>query len=193
MGAYWRMVGFSFDSDTAFPAAIILVIVGITIALARWGKASVNGSSRAPEVYGYTVCLIAIITALISISGLLDAGFQITDPLANDSNTNWSEFGEGHSLRSLDAFKATTTSKTSAGQYVFRHRVFGSNGVGVITDTLSEADVRSRYETLRADKVAAERFKAIKGLVTNGIMFAIALALFVWHWRWMRRPGGEKP
>ena len=44
------------------------------------------------------------------------------------------------------------------------------------------------HQTLRADRLSEQRFKAIKGFVTNTIMFVIALALFGWHWRWLRRP-----
>jgi hypothetical protein len=177
------MIGFESAvpfSAITFPAAVILVIVGVTVALARWGRASVNGTSRAPEVYGYTVCLIAVITALISLSGLLDAGFTIADPLDGETSGAWSEFGQAQSLRSLEGFRASAT-KTSTGAYIFRHQVFGSNGLTAIADTLSDAEVRARYETLRADRLAEQRFKAIKGLATNAIMLVIALALFRWH------------
>jgi hypothetical protein len=66
--------------------------------------------------------------------------------------------------------------------------VFGTSGVTAIADTLSDSQVQSRYETLRADRLSEQRFKAIKGLITNAIMLVIALALFGWHWRWLRRP-----
>ena len=184
------MTGFSFDKSwplLAFPLAVIVVIVGVTTALARWGRASMNGSTRAPEVYGYTVCLIAVIVALTSVSGLLDAAFTIADPLGGDGGGARSEMGQSLSLRSLDAFRASAT-KTSTGAYVFRHQVFGMNGVTAIADTLSDAQVQARYETLRADRLSEQRFKAIKGFVTNTIMLVLALALFGWHWRWLRRP-----
>jgi hypothetical protein len=45
-----------------------------------------------------------------------------------------------------------------------------------------------RYQTLRDDRLSEQRFKAIKGFVTNTIMLVLALALFGWHWRWLRRP-----
>ncbi len=146
-----------------------------------------NGSTRAPDVYGYTVCLIAVIVALISVSGLLDAAFTIAAPLGGDSNGAWSEMGQSRSLRSLDAFRASAT-KTSTGAYVFRHQVFGTNGVVAIADTLSDAEVRVRYQTLRDDRLSEQRFKAVKGFVTNTVMLVFALALFGWHWRWLRRP-----
>lgn len=183
------MTAFTYDASwslIAFPLAVIVVIVGVILSLARWGRASMNGSTRAPEVYGYAVCLIAIIVALISVSGLLDAGFTIADPLGGDTTSPWSEMGQARSLRSLDAFRASAT-KTSTGAYVFRHQVFGTNGVTAIADTLSDAEVQARYQTLRADRLSEQRFKAIKGLVTNTIMLVFALALFGWHWRWLKR------
>lgn len=184
------MIGFSYNESwplIAFPLAVIVVIVGVTMSLARWGRISMNGSTRAPDVYGYTVCLIAVIVALISVSGLLDAAFTIAAPLGGDSNGAWSEMGQSRSLRSLDAFRASAT-KTSTGAYVFRHQVFGTNGVVAIADTLSDAEVRVRYQTLRDDRLSEQRFKAVKGFVTNTVMLVFALALFGWHWRWLRRP-----
>jgi hypothetical protein len=118
---------------------------------------------------------------------LLDAAFTIADPLGGDSSSAWNESGQSLSLRSLDAFRASAT-KTSTGAYIFRHQVFGANGVTAIADTLTDAQVQARYETLRADRLSEQRFKAIKGFVTNTIMLVIALALFAWHWRWLRRP-----
>ena len=183
-------MGFSYDESRpllAFPLAVIVVIVGVTMSLAQWGRASMNGSTRAAEVCGYTVCLIAVIVALMSVSNLLDAAFTIADPLRGDSSRAWNEMGQAQSLRSLDAFRASAT-KTSTGAYVFRHQVFGMNGVTAIADTLSDAQVQARYETLRADRLSEQRFKAIKGFVTNTIMLVLTLALFGWHWRWLRRP-----
>jgi hypothetical protein len=184
------MTGYSFDEYwplTAFPLAVIVVIVGVTVSLARWGRASMNGSTRAPEVYGYTVCLIAVVVALISVSGLLDAAFTVADPLDGDSSGAFREMSQAISLRSLDAFRTSAT-KTSTGAYIFRHQVYGGNGVTAIADTLTDAQVQARYETLRADRLSVQRFKAIKGFVTNTIMLVFALALFAWHWRWLRRP-----
>jgi len=146
-----------------------------------------NGSTRVPEVYGYTVCLIAVVVALISVSGLLDAAFTIADPLDGDSSGAFREMSQAISLRSLDAFRTSAT-KTSTGAYIFRHQVYGGNGVTAIADTLTDAQVQARYETLRADRLSVQRFKAIKGFVTNTIMLVFALALFAWHWRWLRRP-----
>lgn len=189
------MIGFSYDESwplIAFPLAVIVVIVGVTMALARWGRTSMNGSTRAPEVYGYTVCLIAVIVALISVSGLLDATFAIANPLGGDTSASWNTEDDVRSLRSLDAYRASAT-KTSTGAYVFRHRVFGANGMTAIADTLSDAEVRARYETLSADRLSEQRFKAIKGFVTNALMLVFAVALFAWHWRWLRRPQTASP
>ena len=33
-----------------------------------------------PQAYGYLVCLIAVITMLITLNGLIDAGFRRTSP-----------------------------------------------------------------------------------------------------------------
>jgi hypothetical protein len=56
-------------------------------------------SGRAWQWYGYAVCLTAVITGLICISGLIDDTFDLANPLAG-------ERAEG-SLTSFEAYQAT--------------------------------------------------------------------------------------
>ncbi len=119
-------------------------------------------TSRARQWYGYTVCLIAVITGLISVAGSLNNAFDLSNPLAG-------ERGSDVSLASFEAYKATRGRFSPA-----------------TPDTTSETTLRARYEALRADRIAHRRFQAWKGLVTQIILLVIAVALFVTHWRWLR-------
>ena len=124
-------------------------------------------AGRVRQLYGYTVCLIAVITGLISIAGLLNNAFDLSKPLAADR-------GFEVSLTSFEAYKATRDRRLSTADRS-------------AADTTSEATLRARYETLRADRIAQRRFEAWKGLVTKLILLVVAVALFVTHWRWLQR------
>jgi len=59
-------------------------------------------------------------------------------------------------------------------------------------DTASEATLRARYEALAKDRVAATRYRTSKSITMGVIFLAIALVLFVTHWRWVRGLNGAQ-
>ncbi|MGH7608135.1 MAG: hypothetical protein ACREME_12440 [Gemmatimonadales bacterium] len=117
------------------------------------------------------MCLTAVITGLICISGTIDNAFDLANPLAG-------ERAEG-SLSSFEAYRAT------------RERRAPATDERQAVDTLSEEMLRVRYEALRADRLAQRTFRAKKGLVTSLILLAVAAVLFTTHWRWLRRAPAE--
>ena len=124
-------------------------------------------SGRAWQWYGYAVCLTAVITGLICISGVINNAFDLANPLAG-------ERADGV-LTSFDAYKATRDSRAPSSDQ--RERA----------DTLTEEALRGRYEALRADRLAQRTFRAKKQLVTSLVLLIVAVALFATHWRWLRR------
>ena len=124
-------------------------------------------SGRAWQWYGYAVCLTAVITGLICISGVINNAFDLASPLAG-------ERADGV-LTSFEAYKATRDSRAPSSDQ--RERA----------DTLTEEVLRGRYEALRADRLAQRTFRAKKQLVTSLVLLIVAVALFATHWRWLRR------
>ena len=51
-------------------------------------------------------------------------------------------------------------------------------------------DAGRRYEALRADRIRRARFEARREIITDTLSLAIAVALFAFHWRWLRRRAG---
>jgi hypothetical protein len=113
--------------------------------------------SRIPQIYGYTICLIAVIVGLMSLSSILDAVVDRANPMQADG------YGP-YTLASFDAYKATSG-----------------------RDSLSEADHRRRYDALVSERVATTRFRTMKTFLSSGVLLLVAITLFVTHWRWMRR------
>jgi hypothetical protein len=132
---------------------------------------------RVPQIYGYAICLVAVITGLISVSNFVEAAFARMDPLRSQD----SRFGfvEG-SLTSFEAYRATTGGRGQAAGPVGPSRAAPA-------DTLSTEELRRRYEALRADRIARVSYDATQRLVKHGLLLVLALLLFATHWRWLQR------
>ena len=133
-------------------------------------------SNRISQVYGYAVCLIAVITVLISMNGLVKSLFDLSDPLRADG------YGRGVSLTSYTAYKRDQQQR--AGPIRARSAPPGSETVAA---TPTETELRQMFEDERLDQIGAVRFRAMKTLVTSALMTIIAIGLFLMHWRWLRR------
>ena len=129
--------------------------------------------NRIAQIYGYTVCLVALIVALISLTAILNAMFERANPLQAD------RFG-GVVLTSFDAYKATGS----------REPMPADPREATRRDTVTDAALRQRYDALVADRIATTRYQTGKTLVTSGILLLVAIGLFVFHWRWVRRLDG---
>ena len=119
--------------------------------------------NRVRQWYGYTVCLVAVVTALLSLAGVVNNAFDLSSPLASDSY--------GASLTSFEAYKSTRSAPAQPAA----------------TEALSDSVLHARYEALRADRIVQRSFRARKGLVTDMVLLLVAIGLFATHWRWLRR------
>jgi hypothetical protein len=125
-------------------------------------------------VYGYVVCVICVVTFLVNASGLVDAAFDRANPFGGRN-----AFGPfGTSLTSFESFRLTHERDRPT-------RVAPS--APNPGDTLTTAELRARYETLRADHVTQATYQATQRLVKHTLLIVVALVLFAGHWRWLRR------
>jgi hypothetical protein len=124
-------------------------------------------------LYGYAVCIIAIVVGFISTASIVDAVFDLKDPIRSTSYTG----SVYYNLSTFEAFKLEARS----GKIPTVELHDGAYG------TLSDNELQSIYVAARDDKVAGVRHHAQKELVTSGLIFAIAGLLFLFHWRWLTR------
>lgn len=127
-------------------------------------------------LYGYLVCVIAVITFLVNVSGFIDASFDRMNPLA--SGRSYGPYGG--SLSSFESFRATYEGARPT-------RVAPSPGTSAAADTLSTAELRQRYDALRADQLMLTRHQSTQRLVKHGLLLLVAIVLFLTHWTWARR------
>jgi hypothetical protein len=136
------------------------------------GDRSTEKPNRIPQIYGYTVCLIAVVALLISINGIVDASFTLANPLHGP-------YGHVDGLTTFESYEASRGERTAPDR-------------NTLIDTTSVETRRQRFEALRADRIDANRLQAWRRLVGSGLTMLIAVALFVWHWRWLRERAAEE-
>jgi hypothetical protein len=156
-------------------AAVALIAAWATLAGSRLVQGGVvERSDRVPQLYGYTACLVGLLWALSSIVGLVESAQALAAPAYHRQN----EYGFEPSITSFEAFRLTYD----------RARRFAAPDPGQAKiDTLPEPELRRRYETYRADRIAATEVEARQGLVTKGVSLLLAVGLFAFHWRWLRQ------
>jgi hypothetical protein len=154
---------------------LVMVVWGVAVIIIGVKGGAMERPHRVSQLYGYTVCLVALITILLTLPGIVDNLFTLSNPAQVDAR-----FGFGASLGSFEAYKA------SQGQGRGMAEALAGRDVPA-EPPLSEEQLRTRYEALRADQIASNRFDAQRALVRNGLLLVLALGLFGSHWRWLRR------
>ncbi|HEY8851760.1 MAG TPA: hypothetical protein VIM36_06235 [Gemmatimonadaceae bacterium] len=137
-----------------------------------------GANSRVPQAYGYAVCFITVIVMLFSIKGVVDAAFDLSDPLRADAN--------GRPITNFELYKNANRTPTP---------VKDQNGPMPVTatpvrskaDTVSDAELHKLYDAEREAAIGNARFRAIRSLVGNLLLIILAAVLFTIHWRWLRR------
>jgi len=170
-----------FDGGPFWPSLVwvlpLLLIGAVWLAVAvvvQKGE-DVDRPNRMAHLYGYTVCLISLVIALITLSSILNAVFDRANPLQSESSF-------GASFTSFVSYKAT---------YRREQTVF-DRAEGAKPDTLSEVSLRARYDALVRDRIASTRYRTGKSITIGLIFLVLSVFLFLTHWRWVRRLNGSQ-
>jgi len=150
-------------------------------------------NNRIAQAYGYAVCFITVIVMLIAIKSVVDSAFDLSDPIRAESN----RFGrDTPSLASFELYKIQSKRApvfTSPDGSVMVARGGGGPVPATTTpakaaaDTLSDAELRRRYDAEREGVIGNTRFTATRSLVGNFLLILLAAVLFVVHWRWLKK------
>ena len=123
-------------------------------------------SNKIQQAYGYAVCLIAVITALLCINGAVRNAINLMDPIAAAN-----AYGEP-----IDSFE----SRQASG----RHQYARPDGA---PDTTSIETQRRQYEAVRASVLSRQGFNTRRDLATQVVLLIVASVLFLTHWKWLQR------
>ncbi|HYU52729.1 MAG TPA: hypothetical protein VEK37_07275 [Gemmatimonadaceae bacterium] len=136
-------------------------------------------NSRIAQVYGYAVCLITVIVMLIAIKQVVDAAFDLSDPIRAEGG------GYGRMGRPLTNFELYRVEARRQPDYRGGPTA-AAPPVRQPADTLSDAELRKLYDAEREQAIGNARFRAIRSLVGNLLLIVLAGVLFGIHWRWLR-------
>jgi|SRR3990172_1169121 len=128
---------------------------------------------RIVQIYGYTVCLVTVITFLISIISLVNAIIDLGDPL----HAGWDfSMEKSPSLASFENYKMDVLKspqkegETAKAAYV-----------------PDDQTLRAMYEAARTDKIQYAQHEANRSIIVDSLLIVICVVLFGTHWRWMRK------
>jgi hypothetical protein len=131
-----------------------------------------NKSHKIAQIYGYVVCLTAVITFLISLAGIIGAIFDLSDPLHARS------YGyKGPSLVSFETYKVDVLKSTR------------EESPGYVPD---DETIRGMYEASKADRIQRVRHQSQRNLTVSSLLILICIILFTTHWIWLRRLGRKE-
>ncbi len=123
------------------------------------------------QIYGYTVCIVAVITFLISVTGLVNAVIDLQDPI----HARVTRQGEP-SLASFENYKMDILRSLPQGEE--------TTGASYIPD---DDTLQGMYDAARDNKIQLVKHQANRTLTISGLLIIICVVLFITHWRWMKK------
>ena len=128
---------------------------------------------RMAQIYGYIVCLVAVITFIICLANFIPAIMDLGDPLHAGSM-----FGmqNSPSLASYENYKMD---------------ILKSSGKEGEQSTQSyvpdDQTLRTMYEAAKEDRIQTSRHQSTRTIVVSSIVMLLSIVLFLSHWMWMRK------
>jgi hypothetical protein len=122
--------------------------------------------NKAPLIYGYSACLVSVITFIICVAGFVNAVIDSSDPLHAER-----DFQKTPSLASFENYKMDIlTSSEKQPSFV-----------------PDDNTLRAMYEAAKAEKIRSVKHRTWRDMMVNGLLIIVCVVLFTTHWRWMRR------
>jgi predicted PurR-regulated permease PerM len=120
--------------------------------------------NKAAQVYGYVVCIIAVITFLIGIATLINSLMDIGKPL-------YAGYRNDINLASFENFKADVMKELT------------KDAANIPTDV----DLNNMYVAAREEVIARQSHRTRKNVIVNTVLIIVSIVLFFVHWKWMVR------
>jgi len=122
--------------------------------------------NKAPLIYGYAVCLVAVITFIICVAGLVNAVMDLSDPLHAER-----EFNKSPSLASFENYKMDLLTSSDKEQ-------------SFVPD---DETLNAMYISAKEDKIQSVKHRKVRDIMVNSLLILICVVLFITHCRCMMR------
>ena len=134
------------------------------------------------RIYGYLVCIVAIITLLISSSVLINSIFDLSRPQNPFEMSQGQETEQSFEEYRLQQLERAVAVKEKTG----RSEVIPSDtALRRMYEDAQRSRERKQKEQLTT-RTVFDRWNAQKGIATSALLIVVAIVLFTLHWRWVR-------
>ena len=125
--------------------------------------------SKIPQIYGYTICVIAVITLLISLTLLIEAYIDKGAPL------HASSYRMNENLASFEVYRMNVLKQTK------------NEGESTSSNYMpNNAEIKAMYEAAINQKITTANHENKRTRIVNGFLVILCLLLFSTHWIWLR-------
>lgn len=124
-------------------------------------------SQKIQMIYGYAVCIVAVITFLISVTSVVYSLIDLTDPI----NAHRTYGKDVPSLASYDNYKIDIIKSLDP-----KHNV-----------ELDDTTLKSMYDAAKQDAISKVKHDAYRSIIVNSLLLLICIVLFTTHFIWMRK------
>ena len=134
-------------------------------------------NNRIAHIYGYAVCLTAIIVMFFAVKQIINSAINLSNPLRADMG-GYSRMGLP--LTNFELYRTEARHRPRFPMYP------GASTAVEPADT-AEAELRHLYDAERTAAIDSGRFQAIRSLVANLLLIIFAGLVFGVHWRWLKQ------
>jgi hypothetical protein len=121
--------------------------------------------NRLAQLYGYLVCLVAVITFLVCVGNIVAAAFDLSDPLHA-----WGDFEQQRILSSFENYRMDVLGSVPEGQAV-----------------PPDESIHGMYDAARDAQIQLVRLRSRRNMTVSGLLILLSVALFIGHWLWLKR------
>lgn len=121
-------------------------------------------------LYGYAVCLVTVITLLISVNSLVGAIFDLSDPL----HATGSGVREA-SLASFENYKMDVLKSPQQGQRL--------SAAAYVPD---DQTLHAMYEAAQTDRIQSVNLRARRTITVDSLLILLCIVLFTTPWTWLQ-------
>ena len=140
------------------------------------------------QIYGYFICLTAIILFLTSVQSIVGS-------LVDLGNPKYAADLAGSSLESFEKYKMNVLNSLYSAKEKEKEtdkgKVDGDPAEGVRSAAPSyipdDTGLRAMYEAEKTIKFDSARHVEWRRIIENGLMGLLSAALFIIHWLWLRK------
>ena len=118
-------------------------------------------------IYGYAMCIVAVITFLICATSVVSSLMDLTDPI----NAYRTYGKDSPSLASFDNYKVDIIKSLDSGHNL----------------ELDDETLKSMYEAAKQDAISKVKHDAYRSVFVNGLIIIITVLLFLFFWMWLRK------